>query len=174
MPRLAFVVSFERSDEEGAKVALLKVDTGGDTITVYHHGDIGDDSQPLPNDTVVLDEAEENVVSYADTVNAGKAGPGDKRIYARKADGSMAVELWLKANGSTLLANENGRWELAANGDVTINGVVIKADGSVTTPKTIEASGEITAKAGGTESVTMTGHVHPTGVGPSGAATSGT
>lgn len=171
--RLGEVKTFERVDEDGAKVALLKVDTGGDTVTVYHHGDAGDDSQPLQGDTAVLDEAEENVLSYGDTRTAGVSGPGDKRIYARKSDGSLAFEVWLKSDQTIVIGNENGHIQMAANGDVTINGVVIKKDGNVTTPKDVKADGEVTAKASG-QSVTLTQHKHPTGVGPTDAPTPGT
>lgn len=118
--RLGEVQTFERVQEDGAEVALLKVDTGGDTVTVYHNGDAGDDSQPLKGDTVVLDESEENVVSYSDHRNAGLSGPGEKRIYARRSDGTAVAQIHLHSDGSVMVSNDNGSVELAANGNVTI------------------------------------------------------
>ena len=76
------------------------------------------------------------------------------------------MELWLKGDGSLVIENGAGKLELAPNGDVTINGVVIDTNGNVAAP------GDVTAMAAG-PSVHLSSHVHPTGVGPSSPPTPG-
>lgn len=167
MSRVAVVLSFDRvaSDSEGHGVDV-KADPGGAApVTVPHFADPGDDSCPLPGDFVALESSSgagaEHATGYADVQNAGKALAGEKRIYARDGAGGVVVELWLKGDGSIVLSNQAGSFELAPNGDVTISG-------------SLHAKGEVTAKAGTPQQVTVTQHLHGTGVGPTTAPTPGT
>lgn len=117
MARVALVISFERVTEDGAHGADLKVDPSSAPIMVQHFAPAGDDSQPLKDDFALLDEDEDSAVGYADTRNAGVAGPGEKRIYARASDATVKVHLHLKSDGSAILTNENGQIELKTDGE---------------------------------------------------------
>src|SRR5688500_13212181 len=101
---------------------------GGDALTAPHFANAGDDSPPLPGDYAVLVDASGagamNAVGYADVRNVGEAEPGEKRIYARDADGAPAVSLWLKGDGTLVITNGSGTFEMAEDGVVTINGLV--------------------------------------------------
>jgi hypothetical protein len=149
MGRIAQVKSFTRVNGEDGHGADVKADTGdGDLVTVPHFADPGDDSQPLPGDYVALEDSDgsgaEQATGYADTKNAGEAGPGEKRTYSRSGAGAVMAWIWLKADGSVVVENASGGViEMAAGGDVTINGVVIDTDGNITVPGNIEADGDI-------------------------------
>lgn len=174
MSRIAQVKAFERVSDENGEGADVTVDAGdGDPATVPHFADPGDDSQPLPGDDAALEDSGgsggEQAVGYADTRNAGLAAPGEKRIYSRSAAGAVMAWVWLHADGSVIVENAaGGVIEMAAGGDVTINGVVIAMDGSVTAP------GEVTAMLTGPGTgVNLSTHPHPTAVGPTGTPTPG-
>ena len=122
--RIARVLSFLRTERNGAKLSDVKLDPGGGSnVTGPHFADPGDDSHPLPEDyaaTVSTQRSGAQVpVGYADTVNTPKAEAGEKRIYGRNASTGEAVnEVWLKADGSVLVANANGSFELKADGSI--------------------------------------------------------
>jgi phage gp45-like len=102
----------------------------------------------------------------------------DPSIVLLKADGAIEVTAGGGGNKSTAtfgadssitLKNDEGSFQMAQNGNVTINGVVIDVDGNVTAPA------EITAMAASpATSVTLSQHLHVTGTGPSLAPTPGT
>jgi hypothetical protein len=170
--RIAHVESSERYTEEGddgtAHLTRVKCDPGGGALQVVEHfSDCGDDSLPLPGDPVALEDASgsgnEQVVGYADIKNAPKAGPGEKRIYSRAADGSPAAEFWLKANGDIVVTS------LAPGGKITLNGVTIDQQSNLTAPGEVVAMAATPATA-----VKLSTHLHPTGVGPTSPPTPGT
>jgi hypothetical protein len=170
---VAIVVSFERVNDDDGHGIDVKCDVGGDTITVPNFSVPGIDAPPLEGDSVALSESHgsgaEQAVGYEDTRNAGSAAGGEIRLYARDADGAPMCTIWLRGDGRVQLSNENGSFEMAANGNVTINGAVIDADGNITTP------GEVTAMdASPSTSVKLSTHVHGSGVGPTTAPTPGT
>jgi hypothetical protein len=171
MSRVAIVLSFERVVDDGGQGVDVKVDPGGDSITVPHFADPGDDSCPLPGDTAALGESSgagaEHATGYADTRNAGKALAGEKRLYARAADGTVKVELWLKRDGSIVISNGQGSFAMETGGNVTINGVTIDTGGNV------RAGGEVTAKVG-PQQVSLSTHSHLSGTGPTQPPTPGT
>lgn len=171
MSREAIVKTILRvhTDEEGHGLDLVVDPGGGDTITVPHYANPGDDSAPLPGDSVALAEAgtREAAVGCADTQNAGKAQPGEKRLYARDAGGAVVVEVYLQRDGSITLGNSVGGIRIKPNGEVEINGVTISTAGAVSAP------GEVTVMASSAP-VKVSTHLHPTGVGPSGSPTPGT
>lgn len=108
MSRINAVVSFKRSVEDGANITEVVVDEGdGDTATVPFFQPIGEDSQPLPGDELVTVESSgsgaEVAVAGADIKNAGKAGKGEKRLYARDASGAVVAEVWLHSDGTVSL-----------------------------------------------------------------------
>ncbi len=108
MGRVGKLLSFVRRTVAGKLLDEAKVDTGGGAIhTVQHYADPGDDSQPLPGDFPFLAETggagEHGAVGWHDTTTPRKAGPGEKRIYARSAAGTASVEFWMKASGEVHL-----------------------------------------------------------------------
>ena len=164
MGRIAKLLSFVRATRNGAKVSDAKVDPGGGSnITAEHFAAPGDDSHPLPGDYVALNtdsgSGRESAIGYLDALNAPKALPGDKRIYARGENGALIVEVWLKntgeatilnASGSVTLnasgaikgSNASGYFELRAGGDFAVNGVIIDASGAVTIPNSLKLAGK--------------------------------
>lgn len=173
MGRLSSLVSFVRRTIDGIHTTDVEVDPGGGTnVTGLHASAPGDDAYPLPEDTAIIvpsgGSGRVAVVGYVDTKNEPKAAKGDRRIYSRDGDGVAVAEVWLKADGSIVVTNEQGgSIEMAAGGDVTINGVVIDTNGNVRAP------GEVTAKANAA-SVSLSTHTHPDAMGGTGAPTPGT
>lgn len=136
------VLSFIRVVRGDTKTSDVKVSTGGDVnLTVDHFSDVGDDSQPLPDDYTALvshnGEGRLSAVGYIDPANEQKSNAGEKRIYARDSNGAQVVELWLKNDGSAILSNGTGKIELLANGNVVLNTVVIDVAGNISTPASI-------------------------------------
>jgi hypothetical protein len=162
--RIAKLLSFVREIRNGAKISDSKVDPGGGAvITAQHFAGAGDDSHPMQGDYVALNadsgSGRESAVGYLDPLNAPKALSGDRRIYARDANGALIVEVWLKntgeatilnANGSVTLGpsgsikgvNASGSFELKASGDFVVNGVIIDTAGVVTIPDSLILAGK--------------------------------
>jgi hypothetical protein len=186
MSRIAIVISFERTTRDGVPIEEIKVDSSGDATTHDHYQPPGEDSPPLPGDYAVLVESddgagEEKIVGYSDPVNEGVAEPGERRQYARDADGNVVVSIHMKADGSLEISNENGSLtlevdgsvsasgDLSVAGDLTVGGSVI-ADGSVTAGADVVAGNAVPASA-----VHLLTHVHPTaGTGAPSPPTPGT
>lgn len=113
MGRLSQLLSFVRQSISGVFTTDVQVDPGGGAnVTALHAADAGDDSYPLAGDTAITapssGSGREVVVGYVDTANEPKAAEGEKRIYARKPDGTLACALWLKANGDAVFEDANG------------------------------------------------------------------
>jgi len=162
--RIAKILSFIRVQRNGAKISDVKADPGGGAnITAEHFSAPGDDSQPMPGDYVALNadsgSGRESALGYLDPLNPPVALKGDKRIYARDADGAVIVEVWLKntgeattkngsgsvtlgPTGSILGTNNNGSFELQAAGDFLVNGVRIDINGAVTIPDSLTLDGK--------------------------------
>lgn len=168
MSTIAVVQSFERVTDENGEGADITVEAAGEEGAVdeaEHFANSGDDAPPLKGDFAALSDApgkgSQRVAGYVDPKNKGKALAGEKRIYARAPDGSVAAEIWIHGDGLVEIT------ALAAGGRYKIGKVEIDANGNLTTP------GEITAKFGTPAKVTLTAHTHPTGTGPSGPAIPG-
>lgn len=113
MGRLNALRSFVRREVDGIHTSDVEVDPGGDQIaTVEHASAPGDDAHPLTIDTVVTVERQgagrEVAVGYLDTKLEPKTAPGEKRIYARKSDGTLACALWLKNDGNIVFEDAAG------------------------------------------------------------------
>jgi hypothetical protein len=184
---LATIVEFLRSVVDGAQAPEAKVDRGGgDALTAYHFAPPGDDSQPLPGDVAFLgrDEGAGNaqLLGYQDPRNAGVAGPGEKRIYARSSDGTPVCEVWLKTDGSVVVSNDAVSVELGADGAALIENeqgsVELGADGAIALTNAqgsvdIDASGNVTATTPlGTFGAGT--HMHTSPFGPTGPPIPGT
>lgn len=136
---IARLLSFTRTERDGAKLSDVKVDPGGGAnITGDHFADAGDDSHPLPTDYAYLGKNKQSggysPVGYADPINSPAAGPGEKRIYGRDpATGLVVNEVWLKSDSSVIISNALGAIELKADGSVDINGAIISPLGAIQT-----------------------------------------
>jgi hypothetical protein len=161
--RIARILSFVRSEINGAKVSDVKSDPGGGpNTTAQHFQPAGDDAHPLPGDYVATSAAagtgRETAVGYLDPANEQKAAAGEKRIYARDpSSGDSVVEVWLKSDSTAVIINANGSVTLAPDGSVeatNANGsITLGADGGTTveTPAatfTAAASGSIKGENG--------------------------
>jgi len=168
MGRVAIVDSSERVEDDDGVSLLVKCDPGGDAlVTAQHFDSAGVDAPPLPGDSVALEDSagagSEQVAGYADTRNAGKAEPGERRTYARDSSGEVVCEIWAKGNGDIDIQ------ALKAGAKIRLGKVEIDQDGNLTTP------GEITGMAATpATAVKLSTHIHPTGVGPSGPPQPGT
>lgn len=167
------LLQFVRGNVEGAPVADAVIDAGGgDHISAPHYACPGDDSQPLAGDFVATTEGGgsggASAVGYLDAANAGVAAPGEKRIYSRKADGSVAAVVHLKADGEVLIESVEGAIviQLSAAGIVRIgsagaakgvarlgdtvrvtvpaNTFLVAANGGVLNPAPVDVDGTIT------------------------------
>ena len=174
--------------------SIFNVDLGaGNTRKAQEFKTPGDDSAPLPEHDWPLAvpstrSGSQVIAGYATAEEERLAQPGERRLYARDAEGVEVSSIWLKNDGSVTVENENtqvtvgpdgdvamsndnGGIELGANGDVTINGVTIKADGTIDAPGDIEAGGDVASQGtvSGFVDVTATpvgtklsSHQHPT------------
>ncbi len=175
----ALVVAFERiTDDDGHGVAITVDASGGPLVKAQHFDSCGEDSPPLAGDFAAINDAPgcgaQSIAGYVDPKNLGKALGGEKRGYARDPNSGVVVcEMWQKGDGSIHIeAIKSGSditiSTLQSGGKIHLNGVVIDAQGNVTTP------GEVTAKLG-TAPVKLSTHVHPTaGTGAPSPPTPGT
>jgi hypothetical protein len=121
---LATVVSFARTVLAGEQAPECRLDLdGGDASTAHHFSPPGVDAVPLPGDVAYAgDDAgagKAQIVGYQDPKTAGLAEPGEVRLYSRSGPGVMAVELWLKADGSLVARNALGELAIDAAGVVS-------------------------------------------------------
>lgn len=168
MTDVAQVQSFERiTDDDGESVEVKVDEVDGPLLTLEHFAPCGDDSPPLPTDFAAVKAATGSgtaqAVAYQDPKNKGKAAGGEKRTYARAADGTVVAEIWAKGNGDVFITS------LQAGGKINLNGVEIDQQGNITAP------GDVTALNGspGT-SVKLSTHLHDSGTGPTTSPTPGT
>jgi hypothetical protein len=184
---VAAVVEFTRSVVDGQQTPEAKVDLGGDdATTAYHFANPGDDSQPLPGDVAYLGEdsgtGNSQIVGYQDPTTAPVAGAGEKRIYARSGAGAVACAVWLKADGSVLVSNDQGALELKVDGSVTVSNpqgsAELGSDGSVSVGNAlgsikVDAAGSVTWTTPLGTNVAGT-HTHLSPFGPTGPPIPGT
>lgn len=172
---------------EGVPTPEAKVDRGGnDIVTGYQFAPPGDDGQPLPGDVAYLGDdlgaGNAQILGYQDPINAGIAGPGERRLYARAADGAIMGQVWLKADGSILIANDEGSAELGADGTISLAAgeasAELGADGAISLTNgsgglAIDAAGNVTATTPlGTFGAGT--HTHTSPFGPTGPPMPGT
>ena len=113
MGDIARALSFVRSIRDGARITDVKVNPdGGSNRTVEHFDGAGEDAHPLTTDYAVLVPIQGTgrgvAAGYADTKNAPKTGPGEKRSYGRNPDtGAPVNEVWLKSDGAVFIETAN-------------------------------------------------------------------
>jgi hypothetical protein len=163
----------------------IKINLGGvvegearNTATVELWQDPGTDAPPAPGDWVALAQGpgagEYQITGHADLTDKG-AKAGERRTYARDSDGSLVCSIWLRGDGSIEIASVLSGGAVAtlrADGSMAVTGD-LSVSGDLSSGGTITATGEITAKAGTPAEVSLSTHLHPTGMGPSGAPTPG-
>ncbi len=172
MGRIARLVSF-------VKRRVVVDSGGGPNITVDHFSPPGDDSEPMRGDHCVVSQSARTgggvTMGYRDTVNDSKSDTGEKRMYARdKSSGITVVEVWLKNDGTCIVANSegsitlssdggvkccnlSGSFDLKSSGDFVVNGVTIDTDGNIKQPLSSSIEAGLSLKVGGVE---MSLHSH--------------
>lgn len=123
---LGDVLSSEKSEVEGEKVTTVKLDGGGGSnSTADNFQPSGDDSPPLPGDTVATFPVEgsgnEAAVGYNDPKSLQKSEAGEKRIYARDENGNEIAEIWIKRTGEITLVGPEASVTLTAGGEIVLN-----------------------------------------------------
>lgn len=162
MGHIGRLLSFLRvTRPEDIRATDAQVDTGGGVvITADNFAPAGDDSQPLPEDYALVVPTPRSgsgaLAGFVDIKNEPKAGPGEKRLYARDAEGLPVCEIWLKADKSVTVVNESGSFALQADGNIVLNGVTIDPDGNISAASLSAPS----VKADGKE---LAGHLHGPG-----------
>lgn len=167
MARVGEILEYKRTEtDSGVAISDVQVDLGGGNIvTARHYQAPGDDSYPLVGEYALCVEtgSEYTVVGFIDPQLTYEAEEGERLLFSRSALGQIKAKLHLKADGSVVI-NET---------------VTIDPDGNITTDGTIDAAGaissdgEVTAMAAG-PGITLSQHLHPTGVGPTSPPTEGT
>jgi hypothetical protein len=138
MGRIGKILSFLRVNKKSAKVSEVKINqSGGNNITCEHFEDAGSDSFPLYTDYAAILGIDRSgglvAVGYLDPLTEKKAQIGEKRIYARRIDGSVICEIHLKNNGEVEIKNDIGNFKLLESGEFNINGARITTDGDIVT-----------------------------------------
>jgi hypothetical protein len=168
---LGTVVSFSRTVVDGEQAPEVRVDRDADEIATAHHfSPPGDDAPPLPGDLTYLGDdvgaGAAQAVGYQDPSTPGTAAPGERRLYSRSGPGVVAVELWLKGDGTLVASNPAGAvLELGPDGSArlanAIGELALDAAGNVTWTTPLGTNGAST-------------HSHTTPFGPSGPPIPGT
>lgn len=135
----------------------IKADRGASDINEMEHlQPLGDDSKPLPQDDGWSDRTSANgndVYLGAFDYDNKIAEPGEKRTYARNDEGDPVNQVYLKKDGTIIIANDSYSKTINPDGSwVETNGAYSKsvnADGSWTETngaytKTVDASGAMT------------------------------
>ena len=159
----------------GSRIKALA--DAGDINEMEHLQPLGDDSRPLPQDDGWSDRTNKSggdVYLGAFDYENKIAKPGEKRTYARDADGNPVSHVYQKDDGTIIIANDSYSKTINPDGSfVETNGTYSKsvsADGSFT-----ETNGAYTKTNGAyTKTVATSGEVNINGfiIGPDGAASS--
>lgn len=172
--RLGTVVFCQRGNTDGVPTVQVQIELGDEghpeTVTSELLSEPGVDALPLKGDEAVIEESEGAghtiVQAFGDVKNAGKAAPGERRTYARDADGVVVCEVWCKGDGTISITS------IKDGSKLNLNGVLIDQQGNITTP------GDVKAMAGTPDAplpgVKLSTHLHNSGVGPTAPPTPGT
>lgn len=159
--RIGEVLSFKRvSTDESANLSEVQVDLGGgNKVTARHFSLPGDDSAPLVGEFALCSQVGSEWIAYAfmDPSFAPLAAAGERVLTSRSGLGAAEAKIHLKADGSVVINDK----------------VTITADGAIVAQGDISSDGEVTAMAQG-PGVTLSQHLHDTGVGPTAPPTPGT
>lgn len=105
----------------GVSITDVKMDPGGGpNVTAEHFQPAGDDSPALPGDygfaAPGMQAGRFAVLGYVDALNAPQSVPGEKRTYSRNDAGAPVAQVWLKGDGTVLVENALGSFELRPDG----------------------------------------------------------
>lgn len=140
---------------------------GGESITCGQFSPAGEDANPLPTDIPLIVPTPQSgrgqVAGFIDPLNEPEAQPGEKKVYGRNLSGEIVNWVLLKNDGSLEVQNANGHINMAPDGSINLNGVIITAAGQIIAPSTIEAAGGIMGLtiASTTGDITLHTHTHP-------------
>ena len=141
-----------------------------DINEMEHLQPLGDDSKPLPQDDGWSDRTNQSggdVYFGAFDYKNKVAQPGEKRTYARNADGDTVSHVYQKKDGTIIIANDS--YSKVINPD----GSFVENNGTYS--KSVNADGSFTETNGlYTKTVATSGEVNINGftIGPDGAASS--
>lgn len=145
----AIVIGREiKKNKDGKKSVIIlqcQITDPEDIQSVELMNQSGEDNNP-PNESrvTIIDIGQAYKIAIASDDNIEPiTNPGEKRIYSTDSDGNLKASIYLKDDGSIREENDNGYHELKANGDVDINGVLIKANGDIIAPTKIEVPSAI-------------------------------
>lgn len=196
---IAKLLAFARAPRNGAKQSDVKMDLGGgDVVTATHAQGSGDDAYPLPGDYPVGVRVDRSggvfVVGFVEPDAAQLAQAGERRLYSRSGQRAEVAQVWLKNDGTVLVSNSagsyelrpdgsqrlenaNGSYELRANGsqrsENSAGHYELRADGTVdVNTATIDPGGNIVATSVSAPSIVaagkeLAGHKHPIASGSS-------
>lgn len=133
-----------KKNKDGKKSVILlqcQITDPADVQSVELMNQTGEDNNPPDGSRVtIIDIGQAFKLAIASDDNIEPiTEPGEKRIYSTDSDGNLKASFYLKNDGSVTLENDNGFIELKANGDVDINGFIIKANGDSSSPTSISA-----------------------------------
>jgi hypothetical protein len=169
----------------GEQYATVKLRPGGGfNITAPNFCPAGDDAQPLAGDSALAVQTERSgsfaAVGYSDASNKPKADAGEKRIYARDAEGNQVAEIWLKNTGElTILNNEmtvtlspdggfkaendNGSFEIGPSGTIKIHDIEVSPSNIIDSVEQMLAQTVTAAKSLSVNSIEVHAHTHTSG-----------
>lgn len=97
------LAKFNTATIDSAFRRIMKVfaRTDVDVQTAFQLLPPGDDAQPLENEDVIIGDTvnDETVVIHGVIQQNQKAGPGEKRIFARNEQGEVVIDIYLRSNG---------------------------------------------------------------------------
>lgn len=170
------LLSFVRAPRNGAAQSDVKLDTGGgDVLTATHAQGAGDDAHPLPGDYPISIRIDRSgglfVVGFVEPDAVQAAQPGDRRLYSRDGSRAEVAQVWLKNDGTVLVSNSAGSYELRPDGSQRSENSAgyyeLRADGIVeVNTATIDPGGNIIATSVSAPSIVaagkeLAGHKHP-------------
>jgi hypothetical protein len=102
---------------------LCVVETGtGQTVTAVVMSPPGTELHPVRGDLVFCQSAGQDIVVTASWSLEVSTEPGGVILFSRDSGGNLKSSIYLQADGSVMCSNDNGSFELNANGQVELNG----------------------------------------------------
>lgn len=105
MGALGKVLQAIKETKRDVTVRVIKATMrAGENVLAELFAPAGDDSPPLPGDMGFFADNSQtggrSCLGAIDQVNEPLAAPGERRLYARDANGAPVVVIWLKADGT--------------------------------------------------------------------------
>ena len=105
MGTLGKILQYEKPVKRGVTVPAVKSTLRArENVQAEIYGPAGDDSPPLPGDMGFFPSNSQTggrvCLGVIDQANAPQAEPGERRLYARDADGNIVTTVWIKKDGT--------------------------------------------------------------------------